>query len=131
MTIHEAGVYLYQWFSENDCYNPDEDYNKLVLISETPNEDKAAIQCSLDSFEEASIIKKKKVDEGEYWVLQRKFATIEQNVPISAKTALSTCEYVRMYVEVAGSEDEYECDPSNITEKDICILLNAIKILSK
>ena len=39
MTINEAGGYLYQWFSENDSYNPEEAYSKVIRISETENED--------------------------------------------------------------------------------------------
>ena len=131
MTIQEASGHLYQWFSENDCYNPEEDYNKLVLISETQEEDKAAIECSLESFEEAMIIKKKQIAGSIYWVLQKKFSLIEQSIPISAKTALIVYNHVKMYIESAGLQDEYECDPLNISEKDVRILIDSIKILSE
>ena len=131
MTINEAGGYLYQWFSENDSYNPEEDYSKVILISETENEDKAAIECALESFEEASLVKKKEVGDNTYWVLQKKFSSIEQSIPISAKTALEVYSHVNLYVQSAGLLGEYDFDPLNISEKDVHILIDSIKILSK
>ena len=95
MTIHEAGGYLYQWFSDNDCYSPEKDYNKLVLISETNEEDQAAIECALESFEEASIVRKKEINNQTYWVLQKDFALIEQSIPISASTASIVYDHVK------------------------------------
>tara|TARA_Y100000361_G_C11125486_1_gene325673 strand:- start:417 stop:815 length:399 start_codon:yes stop_codon:yes gene_type:complete len=131
MTIHEAGGYLYQWFSDNDCYSPEKDYNKLVLISETNEEDQAAIECALESFEEASIVRKKEINNQTYWVLQKDFALIEQSIPISASTASIVYDHVKMYIDTAGLRDEYQCDPLNISEKDVRILIDSIKILSK
>jgi hypothetical protein len=130
MTIYEAGGLLYEWFSENDSYNPDEDYKKLVLVSENPEEDRAAILCSLDSFVEASVVKKKEMEGKEYWILTKKFSATEQDILITAQTALSIHSYVRMYVDNTGLQDDYECDPLNISEKDLQILMSAIKILS-
>jgi hypothetical protein len=130
MTIHEAGGHLYQWFSDNDCYNPNKDYNNLVLISETQQEDQAAIECALESFEEAAIVKKKEIEGDVYWVLQKNFALLEQSIAVSAQTASIIHSHVQMYIDTAGLNDEYECDPLNISEKDVRILIDSIKILS-
>jgi len=131
MTIHEAGGHLYQWFSENDCYTPHEDYNKLVLISESLEQDKAAIQCALEVFEEADIVRKKEIESQEYWILNKKFCLTEQNVTISARSALDVYRHVKMYTESTELQDDYECDPLNISERDICLLIDSIKILAK
>ena len=130
MTIIEAGAHLYRWFSENDCYRPEEDYSKLVLISETQEEDRAAIECALESLEEASVIKKKRIEEKEYWILHRKFNSLEQSVLISPKTALTIYQHVRMYTETLGDDVDHECDIMNISERDVHVLVDTIKILS-
>ena len=61
MTVHEAGAQLYGWFSNNDCYDPEKDFNKLVLVTESEEQDKAAIECALESLEEVVIVKKKTI----------------------------------------------------------------------
>ena len=130
MTINEAGGELYSWFSKNDCYVPDEDFNKLILLSNEPERDKAALLCALENFEEISLIKKKNEDSKDYWVLNKKFTSLEQNVSISPKIALFIYNHVKTYSETAGLLEDYECDPLNISEKDIAVLLDMIKILS-
>ena len=131
MTVHEAGAQLYGWFSNNDCYDPEKDFNKLVLLTESEEQDKAAIECALESLEEVVIVKKKTIKDKDYWVLNKKFASVEQSVNISASTALSIYDHVQMYIEVLGLENSYDCDVQNLSEKDILILLEIISTMSK
>ena len=131
MTVFEASGLLYQWFSEKDSFSLDKDYNKLILISEEPEADKAAINCSLEQLEEMGVIKSKEVGEEVYWVLVKKFSSMEQSVPISAPTALQLYEVVQMYAEVLGGGDKYVCDPTDIKEIDIKAMLSAVEVLAK
>ena len=99
MTIYEAGAELFGWYAEHDCYNTKKDYNKLVLVSDTPDEDKAAIACALESFQETGIIKKKESEEGEFWVLNKKFSASSQSVEITSATAQKIHGLVNLYTE--------------------------------
>ena len=130
MTVLEASAQLYQWFSEKDAFSLNKDYNKLILISENPEADIAAIECSLESLEEMGVIKSKEIDEEKYWVLIKKFSSIEQSVNISAPTALHLHTIVQMYTEVLGLESKYACDPTDIKEVDIKALLSAVEVLA-
>ena len=64
------------------------------------------------------LIKKAQVDESEIWVLQRDYLTVEQDVKVSADTALAISEVVNNFCKIV---DDYkdECNPSSIQEKDI------------
>jgi len=131
MTIYEAGAELFGWYAEHDCYNTKKDYNKLVLVSDTPDEDKAAIACALESFQETGIIKKKESEEGEFWVLNKKFSASTQSVEITSATAQKIHGLVNLFTETAGLGEKHACDPLDICERDIEILIASILILSK
>ena len=131
MTIYEAGGHLFKWYSDKDSYCPNKDHNKLILVSDTLEEDKAAVLCALGNFEENNIVKRKKIGEDDYWVLNQKFSATPQSIEISSATALKVYGLVNLYTESTGLSEDYECDPLNISEKDINILVTAIMILSK
>ena len=129
MTVFEAGGHLYEWLSKNDSYNQNKDYNKLILVSDTPEADRAAISLALDNFKELNIAKDKEVEGDTYWVLNKKYESNIQNVEISATSARRVYNLVKLYIDTAGLEDKYECDPLNIQQKDIEILMDSIIIL--
>ena len=131
MTIYEAGGLLFKWYSDKDSYCPNRDHSKLILVSDTLEEDKAAVLCALETFEDTNIVKRKKIGEDEYWVLNQKFSAASQNIEISSTTALKVYGLVNLYTESTGLSEDYECDALNISEKDIEILVTAVMILSK
>jgi hypothetical protein len=132
MTIYEAGAELFGWYAEHDCYNSRKDYNKLILISDTPDEDRAAISCALDTFQETGIVKKKETEGDEFWILNKKFSASSQAVEISSMTAKKVHGFVTLYTDAQGLGGEtHECDPLNICERDIEILISSILVLSK
>jgi len=47
MTVLDATAELYSWFSENDCFSLENDFIKVIPITENPNRDRAAFLCAL------------------------------------------------------------------------------------
>jgi hypothetical protein len=119
MTILEASASLFSWFAEHDSFNMDNDFQKIVVVTESPDEDKAAINLGLKKWEEMNMVERS----GDYWVLSRKLATMEQNITINSETALIISTFNSKYAELV-KDNTYQCDPTNIQEKDIQILLS-------
>ena len=118
MTVLEATSALYGWFSENDSFNMEKNFIKLIPITETPDEDRAAIDCGLRNWEDMKMIQKN----GDYWVLLRKLSTLEQSITINADIAIIISSFTSKYAELI-QDNSYVCDPLNIQEKDIQALL--------
>ena len=52
MTVIDATNNLFEWFSENDSFELDKDFIKIISVTDTPEEDKTAFLCALDNFEQ-------------------------------------------------------------------------------
>lgn len=78
----------------------------------------ASFRCALSQLEKMELIKKAEAENTEVWVLQKNYLTVEQDVKISADTALAISEVINNFCKIV---DDYkdECDPSSITEKDV------------
>ena len=44
MTVYEATNKLFVWFQDNDSFEMSEDFNSVILISETEDRDKATFR---------------------------------------------------------------------------------------
>lgn len=126
MTVFEASTKLYLWFADNDSFNMDNNFKQVVLVTETPDEDRAAIELGLKKWEEMNIVEKS----GDYWVLSRALASMDQNVTINSETALMISTFTAKYAETIGDKT-YACDPSNIQESDIQALIGLCNDLIK
>ena len=118
MTVFDATTLLYGWFSNNDSFNMERDFLKLVTLTENPDEDKAAVNCGLRKWEELNMVDR----DGEYWVLTKKLSSLEQTLTITADSALIISTFTSKYADVI-KDDTYLCDPCNIQEKDLQYLL--------
>ena len=96
MTILEATSALYGWFSENDSFNMKNDFIKLVSITETPDEDKAAIGCGLKRWEDMKMVQRN----NDYWVLDRDLSSLDQTVTINADIAMVISSFTSKYAEI-------------------------------
>jgi len=139
MTVNDASVLLYQWFSEKDSFSLKRDYAKLILISEEPEAHKAAVICALKNLESLEMLKSVTLKsspelngggEEQVWVLLRKFSTMDQNVNISSHTALSVASVANAYYETIGLAQE-ECDILSIKENDILAIISAFNTLAQ
>ena len=121
MTVFEGSIALYGWFAENDSFDMSQHLEVLgskKIKGHSAKQAKAALKCALVQLEKMELIKKTQIDDSEVWVLQRTYLTVEQDVKVSADTALAISEVINNFCKIV---DDYkdECDPSSIKEKDV------------
>jgi hypothetical protein len=121
MTIADASIKLYQWYFQNDSFC-ENDFIKLLTISENPESERACVLCTLEEFEKNGVVKKATFKNNNYWILSKKFDAYEQNVTISPKTAFIISEIINSYCTLIENESE-RCNPASVSEKDIKNLL--------
>ncbi len=122
MTIYDASGKLFNWFKENDSFVMEEDFKKLILISEEKERETACVTAALNHLESIDLIKKEKMEEKEIWLLCKSFKQFEQNVEISADTCAVIADIINEFCDLIDDTTDY-CDASSITEKDITNLL--------
>lgn len=123
MTILEASGLLYEWFSKNDSFLLQEDFMKLIMVTDHPSRDKAAVLGALESFKETHIVREVRLnegtaEEGRYWILNKNFETFEQSVVLSPYTVTLIAKIINDFCDKIGDRTEY-VDPLKIEEKDI------------
>lgn len=128
MTVLEASSELYSWFSEHDTFCLDSDFIKVIAITESPEEDKAAFLCALRDFEKSKLILSSKINGTKYWILNKKFYSYTQNVQINPELALTLARIINKFCEVMGDTTDL-CDPANVEEKDIKHLIYIANVL--
>lgn len=129
MTIYEASTHLYNWFAEKESFCMETDYSKMILISDEPEVDKAAVLCSLDSFVELNIVKTKEIEGNNYWVLNKKFETMEQTPSISPSTAIRVYNIIKAFSDITGDPAVDNCNILDINGRDIEVMLDAVDIM--
>jgi len=122
MTVFDASVKLYAWFSENDSFCLDTDEEKLLKSDkrrkQSRREEASAINCALVELKNMNMIDCSEVEGKEVWVLKKNFDTMVQNVELSAETCLSMTQIVNGFCEMLGNDKDL-ADPSSINEGDI------------
>lgn len=123
MTIAEASLGLYEWFSTRDSFSLESDFKRLVTTgegdsSEEVAEKKAAVICALQEYEELFLIKSCEISRKKIWVLKKNFTLFDQTLKISADTGLSLSQVINGVNKATNVEME-GCDPKRIEEKDI------------
>jgi hypothetical protein len=113
MTVWDASLKLYEWFCEKDAYIED-DFMKMIIVSETPERDKAAIQCALREMEKNEMI----CHHDKWWILKRDLKQVDQDVKLSYLTALNVSYVVNSFCDVTGNEKN-KCTPDSISEENI------------
>ena len=122
MTVTDCTNSLFLWFQENDSFEIEEDFNKVILLSEDKDRDSAALEIALERLETAELIKSKSLNEKKYWILNKSFNNFESTVSIDATLSREIAEDINQFCEIIG-DDTDQCDSSNITTKDIQNLL--------
>ena len=121
MTVFEASVGLYAWFSENDTFsmsNYPDMVRRMNLFKENEPQDKAAFTCALGQLQKMELVSKAEVGKKEHWVLSRSMLTIEQDIKLTAESCLSISQVVNTFCEAIDDETD-QCDPMEVKEKDI------------
>lgn len=129
MTIITASQHLIEYYKKHDCFNLKGDFKRLFpnYISETPEEDKAAILAALEELVATTICRKSTIDKIDYYLLIRPISQLNQNVNLSSITIELICKILSQASEKL-KDQEISFDPLRLEEKDILL---AITILNE
>jgi hypothetical protein len=126
VTVFDASITLYAWFAENDTFEISQ-VSRATVGSENKKESKkeleASFRCALNQLEKMELISRADLGDSEVWVLQKDYLTVDQDLKISADTALAISEVLNKFCQII---DDYkdECNPVSIKEKDIQNLIH-------
>lgn len=124
MTTNEATRELFAWFTKNDTFSiankgaTQEDFKKIVKISENQENDLAAVKTGLKELEDLGLISKVESASSVVWVLKKHIDSYEQTIGIGYDTALQVSEVINSFCKVIGNQTD-EANPTKIIEKDI------------
>lgn len=130
MTIQEASYLLFEWFKNNDYFNINSDYNK-VIKGKNLHKPEILVKCSLysalESMEKGDLISSVEMEGSKYWILNKKFENMSQDVTLSGLT----CQALFKVLTDCASDLGLECktDPMSITDDDIQAILWAVSML--
>jgi phosphatidylserine/phosphatidylglycerophosphate/cardiolipin synthase-like enzyme len=122
VTVFEAEIELYKWFNENESFEISRDFPRVVLVTDTPEDDRAAILAALKEFENSLIISSQMWEDKKYWILKRTFEATPQSVDLNPAMALAVANIINEFCDITGEYAD-KCDPKNITEKDLTNLI--------
>jgi hypothetical protein len=126
MTILESNIKLFGWFQEHHCFEPEKNTLELLVVSDCPEEDKAAVHCSLKELEAMGCISSHVIEDKTYYILKKDFSSAaEQKIEVSGYTADALAGCLNYFCEKIGDFKD-QCDPANIQEKDV---RNAVLIM--
>ena len=136
MTVLESSLKIYEWFRSNDCFCLEDDFLKLMIVSDNEERDKASILCSLKNLEKYEILQSHEVvtkkQTKRIWVLERSLESVPQKVDIDFDVAVSIAHVVNEAAEKYNVKESV-CDAGNITADNIkdLIVLAGINLKSE
>tara|TARA_Y100000593_G_scaffold14582_1_gene27876 strand:+ start:25553 stop:25993 length:441 start_codon:yes stop_codon:yes gene_type:complete len=122
MTILDANMKLYEWFTDHDSVVIDRDFQQIILISDNSEEDKACFIAALKDLESAGMIARQTISETEYWILKRPYTSYDQDIKVSAHIAKAIAEEINTFCDTIDDPTD-KCDAGNLGEKDVMNLL--------
>lgn len=132
MTTQEASFLLFEWFKDNDYFSIDSDYSK-VIKGKNLHKPLALVKCSLqtalEKMEKGDLITGATCNMSEYWILNKKFENMTQELSLSGLTCQAIFKILSDCAENLGVKTK--TDPMNITDDDIQTLIWVIGILQE
>jgi hypothetical protein len=135
MNVITATEHLIKWFETNDGFSISRDFKSLFpnYISDTPENDKAALLAALEELSNNSIIRKAAFNKLDYYILIKPLIHLNQNVTISYMTIKLLSNILNTASEKLQNK-EITFDPLRIEEKDILLaftLMNELIMVNK
>ena len=119
MTINEATVQVIDFLekTKKPYVIVDEDFLDIVTIS-GDDSDKPAIILALKDMEKNNVVRSLLFNEKQYYILTSGLDSFTQSVDISPSTCTQISKVIAKFCNVINDYKD-ECDPTNLTEKDI------------
>lgn len=121
MTVYEAELKLFNYFSKKDSFSFAENFSEVIPISENEALDKAVIQLALNQYIYHDLLKQL----GDYYILLKPLNQISQNVSLSFNTISSIVNIIETYAE-SHNVKGLSANPLSIQEKDIQTILGIL-----
>ena len=123
MNVLDASMKLYEWFGKKDSFVMKTDFIKVMLVTESPERDRAAFLCALDSLEkyeivQSSILNLDTSEEKKVWTLRRPLESMPQNIELSHDLTGMIATVVNEFSTMIDRKESY-CDPSQINPDNI------------
>lgn len=130
MTILDATMGLFTFFEQNHCFEMNKNFSEVVPITDSPEQDKAAVQCALEEMEEYGVLKHNESNGTTYYVLKKSLDSNEQEVKIAPVTAVGIAKAINGFCHVIKDYKD-ECNPLEINEGDLQNLVFIIGFLAQ
>lgn len=118
MTVLDAANKLLDFYQKNDSFNIEKNYQDLILISDSPEDTKIAINLALEDLEKNDIIKCFSAGKSKTYILKKPLNNYDQNVLVGGITANMIAKIINDFCDKIKDKRDY-CDARSITEKDI------------
>lgn len=118
MTVLDAANKLLDFYQKNDSFNIERNYQDLILISDSPEDAKIAINLALEDLEKNDIIKCFSAGKSKTYILKKPLNNYDQNVLVGGITANMVAKIINDFCDRIKDKRDY-CDARSITEKDI------------
>ncbi len=122
MTVFEASIKLYEWFSSSDSFSTKKDSEILLKKKPISEEELTAINCALLELKDLGLISTPSLDNPRVWILKKSLANFEQTIKLSPETCISMTQIINSFCNVVKNETDL-ADAKSIEEKDIKTLV--------
>jgi len=136
MNVIEATVSLHLFFQDNDCFEMDEDYEKLLIITDASDiKERAAVQSGLEGLLEMGVVKKQEARNKnniskDYYILVKDLSNADQTVSLPGELCGRIAGCVNEFCDVIGDNAD-KCSPYSIDAQDIHNVLLILEFCRK
>ena len=132
MTVFESYSKLWTYFKEHDSFVMEENFHDIVLVSDQPTRDRAAVQSALDDWVKTELLMLQKdfsyKGEGEkkdIYVLKKSLDSNEQSISIHPNLAGFVMSEINGFCDLIEDKTDW-CDAMNLGSKDIMNILHIL-----
>ena len=130
MTVLTASTKLYEWFTENDSFCLEYDFNKVFQEDQDKDRESACVVNALEQFEQMEFVCSATVSSRKIWTLKKPLNAFPQPLELTPDTCLQISHVINGFCEFLD-EDSSLCDAGNISEQNILTLVTICATLIK
>ena len=118
MTVNDAQIALFTYFSENEIFDIDLHFNQVILVSLDPPIDKEIVVLALKQYEEQGLVSKLPLEGKRVWVLTKPLSQYSQTIELHYSTLEALVKLINNFCEESG-DDQNIVNPLQVDEKAI------------
>ena len=130
MTVLDMCVEVLKWFQNNDCFDLHKDFNKIILISENPKNEKALLLASLQRLEKQEMVTSVDFEGSTLYFLNKNLQAFDQEITVDQETATKVSSVINKFCDTIDDHKDVS-DPASIKSKDILHLALILETLQE